>query len=100
MVAGRDPQLMAIVSRSVSVSATACALACGLGLLLGGWLAVARFPGRGALLAVLNTLLALPSRGFATVNAALAIMALALAWAVGRRYQALAAERTSRSAAA
>jgi ATP:ADP antiporter, AAA family len=53
-----------------------------------------------ALVFVGTTLLALPSRGFATVNAALAIMALALAWAVGRRYQALAAERSTRSAAA
>jgi ATP:ADP antiporter, AAA family len=47
-----------------------------------------------------TTMLALPSRGFATVNAALAIMALALAWAVGRRYRVLSAERTSRPAAA
>jgi AAA family ATP:ADP antiporter len=53
-----------------------------------------------ALVFVGTTLLALPSRGFATVNAALAIMALALAWAVGRRYRALTAERTTRPAAA
>jgi tungstate transport system permease protein len=56
-----DPALLAIVGRSLAVSATACALACGAGLLLGAWLAVARFAGRGLLLAVLNTLLALPS---------------------------------------
>jgi len=56
-----DPMLWAIVSRSLAVSATACALACGAGLLLGAWLAVARFAGRGVVLAVLNTLLALPS---------------------------------------
>lgn len=56
-----DPALWTIVGRSLSVSATACALACGAGLVLGAWLGVARFAGRGAVLAVLNTLLAVPS---------------------------------------
>lgn len=56
-----DPVLLAIVGRSLAVSGAACALACGLGLLLGAWLAVARFAGRGLLLTLLNTLLALPS---------------------------------------
>jgi tungstate transport system permease protein len=56
-----DPVLLAIVGRSLAVSASACALACGFGLLLGAWLGVARFRGRAALLTVLNTLLALPS---------------------------------------
>jgi tungstate transport system permease protein len=36
-------------------------LACLVGLLLGAWLGVARFAGRAALLAVLNTFLAVPS---------------------------------------
>ena len=36
-------------------------LLAGLGLVLGAWLGVARFSGRGAVLAVLNTLLAVPS---------------------------------------
>ena len=56
-----DDSLLTIVVRSLSVSATACALACGLGLVLGAWLGVARFTGRGAVLAVLNTFLAVPS---------------------------------------
>jgi tungstate transport system permease protein len=56
-----DPTLLAIVTRSLTVSATACVLACLGGLLLGAWLGVARFPGRGACLTVLNTLLAVPS---------------------------------------
>jgi tungstate transport system permease protein len=56
-----DPALWTIVGRSLSVSATACALACAAGLVLGAWLGVARFAGRGAVLAVLNTLLAVPS---------------------------------------
>ncbi|HSV59194.1 MAG TPA: ABC transporter permease [Variovorax sp.] len=61
LLVSADPALWAIVGRSLLVSATACALACGLGLLAGAWLGVARFAGRGALLTVLNTLLALPS---------------------------------------
>jgi tungstate transport system permease protein len=56
-----DPQLMAIVARSLWVSAWACAIACALGLLLGAALGVSRFAGRGALLALLNTFLAVPS---------------------------------------
>jgi len=61
LIASGDAALWAIVSRSLAVSATACLLACGGGLVLGAWLAVARFPGRDLVLAVLNTLLALPS---------------------------------------
>ena len=61
LIAGLDEQLAAIVLRSLAVSGLACLLACSLGLLLGAWLGVSRFAGRGALLAVLNTLLALPS---------------------------------------
>lgn len=53
--------LLAIVGRSLAVSALACLLACAFGLVLGAWLAVSRFPGRGLLLTLLNTLLALPS---------------------------------------
>jgi tungstate transport system permease protein len=58
-----DPQaaLWPIVGLSLRVSATACALGAGIGLLLGSWLAVARFPGRPLLVGLLNTLLALPS---------------------------------------
>ena len=33
-----DPVLWTIVGRSLSVSAAACVLACGLGLVLGAWL--------------------------------------------------------------
>jgi tungstate transport system permease protein len=61
LIAGLDPVLLSIVARSLAVSASACFLACAGGLVLGAWLGVARFPGRGALLTVLNTLLALPS---------------------------------------
>jgi len=61
LVAGLDPMLLSIVTRSLAVSGVACALACGVGLPLGAWIGVSRFAGRGALLTLLNTLLALPS---------------------------------------
>jgi len=61
LVAGLDPLLLSIVTRSLAVSGAACALACGIGLPLGAWIGVSRFAGRGALLTLLNTLLALPS---------------------------------------
>ena len=56
-----DPALLAIVTRSLAVSATACLIACALGLVLGAWLGVARFAGRGVVLTLLNTFLAVPS---------------------------------------
>ncbi len=61
LIVSGDAGLLAIVGRSLAVSASACLLACGIGLGLGAWLGVARFAGRGALLALLNTLLAVPS---------------------------------------
>ena len=56
-----DPALYAVVGRSLALSAIACALACVLGLSAGSFLALRDFPGRSALLTVLNTSLALPS---------------------------------------
>jgi ABC-type tungstate transport system substrate-binding protein len=61
LITQADAALWAIVVLSLRVSATACVLGAGLGLLLGAWLAVAHFPGRAAVVGVLNTLLALPS---------------------------------------
>ena len=61
LVISGDQNLWAVVWRSLAVSATACLMACGVGLVLGAWLAVSRFAGRGALLTVLNTSLAVPS---------------------------------------
>ena len=61
LIRSADPTFLAIVARSLGVSAAACVLACGAGLVLGAWLGVARFAGRGAVLALLNTFLALPS---------------------------------------
>jgi tungstate transport system permease protein len=61
LITSADPGLWAIVLRSLAVSALACALACSVGLVLGAWLGVARFKGRGVVLALVNTLLALPA---------------------------------------
>ena len=61
LITSADAALWTIVVRSLAVSATACLLACGAGVVLGAWLGVARFAGRDAVLAVLNTLLAVPS---------------------------------------
>ena len=61
LIRSADPTFLAIVARSLGVSAAACVLACGAGLVLGAWLGVARFRGRGVVLTLLNTFLALPS---------------------------------------
>jgi tungstate transport system permease protein len=61
LVAGADPLLLSIVGRSLAVSGLACVIGCVLGLVCGAWLGVARFAGRGALITVLNTFLAVPS---------------------------------------
>ena len=61
LLVGFDSTLWSIVGRSLWVSTLSTALACGLGIVLGAWLGVARFVGRDAVLTVLNTLLALPS---------------------------------------
>jgi len=61
LITSLDSDLLTIVGRSLSVSATATAIACALGLVLGAWLGVARFAGRSVVLMVLNTFLAVPS---------------------------------------
>ncbi|MDG5975201.1 binding-protein-dependent transport systems inner membrane component [Hydrogenophaga taeniospiralis CCUG 15921] len=61
LILSGDAGLWTIVMRSLAVSATACLLACSVGLLLGAWLAAVRFPGRSVVLTFLNTFLAIPS---------------------------------------
>ena len=56
-----DPALLGILQRSLAVSTLACALAWLPGLALGAWLGVTRFKGQALCLALLNTLLAVPS---------------------------------------
>ena len=61
LLTGMDALLLDVVLRSLAVSASACVIASSLGLLLGAWIGVSRFRGRGMVLALLNTALALPS---------------------------------------
>lgn len=55
-----DPSLLEIVGLSLRVSLTAVLIAAVIGMPLGALLAVLRFPGRGAVLVVLNALMGLP----------------------------------------
>ena len=55
-----DRDLYEVIVRSLVVSVSAVAIALTIGLPLGAWLAVARFPGRKVLIAVLNALMGLP----------------------------------------
>jgi tungstate transport system permease protein len=61
LVTGGDPELWRIVRLSLEVSLASAALACSAGLPIGGAIAVGEFPGRRALIVVLNALLGLPS---------------------------------------
>lgn len=60
LVAAADPALAEIVLLSLRVSLAAVALAALVGLPLGALLAVARFPGRGGVIILLNALMGLP----------------------------------------
>lgn len=55
-----DPGFLAIVSLSLRVTLTAVLLAALVGLPLGAWLALARFPGRSLLVVTINALMGLP----------------------------------------
>jgi tungstate transport system permease protein len=59
-IATLDPQLLEIIGLSLKVTLTAVALATLIGFTVGGMLAVYRFPGRGAVAAILNALMGLP----------------------------------------
>ncbi len=61
LIGEADARLLGVVLLSLRVSLTACAVGALVGLALGAWLAVARFPGHRALVWAVNTLLALPS---------------------------------------
>ncbi|WP_085792745.1 ABC transporter permease [Roseivivax jejudonensis] len=60
LVLSGDADLVEIVVLSLRVSLTATAVACAIGLPLGALVAVARFPGRGTALVVMNALMGLP----------------------------------------
>jgi len=60
LIAGGDAALFAIVKLSLAVSLSAVALAAFVGLPLGAWLALTHFPGRGALVVLVNAFMGLP----------------------------------------
>jgi tungstate transport system permease protein len=60
MILTLDAGLASIAGLSLRVSGTAVLVASLLALPFGAWLALARFPGRGAIVAVLNGLMGLP----------------------------------------
>ncbi len=61
LVSNFDPGLWSVVLRSLAVSGLATLLACAAGLGLGAWLGVVRFAGRGVVVTLLNTALAVPA---------------------------------------
>lgn len=61
LIASLDPELWSVVGRSLAVSGLATLLGGALGMVAGAWLGVARFPGRHALITLLNTALAVPA---------------------------------------
>ncbi len=60
LVLSADPELMGIVSLSLTVSLAAVACAALIGIPLGALIALTRFPGREACIVVLNALMGLP----------------------------------------
>jgi tungstate transport system permease protein len=60
MIVGLDPEFVGIVGLSLRVSLTAVALAAIIGMPLGALLAMYRFPGRSAVIVVVNALMGLP----------------------------------------
>lgn len=60
LVAELNPELLEIIALSLKVSLAAVLIAALIGLPLGATLAVARFPGRRALILLVNTLMGLP----------------------------------------
>jgi tungstate transport system permease protein len=60
LIVSADPELLQIVLLSLEISLSAVALAALIGMPLGAALALARFPGRGALVVLLNACMGLP----------------------------------------
>ena len=60
LILGLDPQFLQIVGLSLSVTLTAVLIAAVIGLPLGALLALARFPGRSAIIVLINALMGLP----------------------------------------
>ena len=60
LITDLDAELLAIIGLSLRVSLSAVALAALIGLPLGAAIALSRFPGRGAVIAVLSAMMGLP----------------------------------------
>lgn len=60
LILGADPAFLAIVRLSLAVTLTAVAVAALIGLPVGALLALSRFPGRGAVIVLVNALMGLP----------------------------------------
>lgn len=60
LLIGFDRKFLAIVALSLRVTLSAVLLACLIGAPLGAWLALARFPGRSAVIVAVNGLMGLP----------------------------------------
>lgn len=60
LVLSADPMFLEIVLLSLQVTLSAVAIACLIGMPLGAGLAVGRFPGRGALIVLVNAMMGLP----------------------------------------
>jgi tungstate transport system permease protein len=60
LIFSADPTLIAIVRLSLIVSLSAVAMAALIGVPLGAWVALTRFPGRAAAIVALNALMGLP----------------------------------------
>jgi tungstate transport system permease protein len=60
LIVSLDPQFLQIVGLSLRVTLTAVLIAALVGLPLGAWLALTRFPGRAAVIVLVNGLMGLP----------------------------------------
>jgi len=60
LIGSLDAELIGIVALSLRVSLSASVIALAIGAPLGAWLAIARFPGRQAIIVMTNALLGLP----------------------------------------
>ncbi|CAN0446957.1 unnamed protein product, partial [Discosporangium mesarthrocarpum] len=60
LILSGDADLFEIVGLSLSVSVTAVAIACAIGMTVGATIAVTRFPGRSGVIVMLNALMGLP----------------------------------------
>ncbi len=60
LVFSANPDLLEIVGLSMRVSVTAMLVSCAVALPLGAVVAITRFPGRGAVVVILNALMGLP----------------------------------------